>query len=298
MDRSRTWMFTLNNPEDTQAPKVLNARYCCWQLETGESGTPHLQGYVEFLTAMRLNALRKLLPCHWETRRGSQAQALSYVTKEDTRTEGPWEYGEKAEDGKRKDLKECAALAMTGCSKRQLVEHNPEVFIKYAKGLESIRTMYIKPRTLQTQGIYVYGLQNSGKTYLMKKKYPNAYWKDNTQWWDGYDGQSVVIWDEFQWDTTPINNIKQLLNHAPLKVQVKGSMIEFTSSLIIFLSNTKLDVCYENQAKADQDAWLSRLRSFEMENRVLIPKRSTLWEIRFNATHDDQLPDYESFNKE
>lgn len=291
----RRYCFTLNNPEDDQLPKKLDGRFCIWQKEEAPTtGTVHLQGYVELDKPCRISALVKKMQAHYTVCTGSQEDNIRYCTKE-PRVDGPWEYGVKAEDGKRKDLKDAAAMAMSGCSKRALVESAPEVFIKYAKGLDAVRCMFVKPRGIQTQGIYVYGLQNSGKTYLMKQKYPDAYWKDNSQWWDGYDGQSVVIWDEYDWSQVSIHHIKQVLNHAPLKVPVKGNMIEFTSKLVVFLSNTKLEICYENQSKADQDAWNSRIRYFHMEKRVLIPKPSKLWEERFNRKNTEELPDYTTF---
>jgi len=49
----RNWCFTLNNPpEDFSLDakcKDFKVRYCIVQLERGDSGTLHLQGYVEFL---------------------------------------------------------------------------------------------------------------------------------------------------------------------------------------------------------------------------------------------------------
>lgn len=299
---SRRYCFTLNNPEDTAAPRLCFgevAEYCVWQLEEAPTtGTRHLQGYLELKDKVRVSALTKLLQAHYTVCTGTQKQNIEYCTKE-PRLDGPWEFGsKKQEHGVRKGLSVAAELAKTGCTKRKLVEECTEEMIRYSKGLDLVRTMFIQPRVIQTQGIYVYGLQNSGKTYLMKKTYPDAYWKDNGPWWDGYDGQSVILWDEFDWSQVNIHTIKQVLNHAPLKVPIKGGMVEFTSKLVVFMSNTKLEICYENQSKADQDAWHSRLRYFKMEDRVLIPKPSPLWEKRFNAVHDAQLPDYTSFEKE
>jgi hypothetical protein len=49
--RCRNWVFTLNNPEGQLTPEldfvVSAVSFLCWQLEVGEEGTPHFQGYVE-----------------------------------------------------------------------------------------------------------------------------------------------------------------------------------------------------------------------------------------------------------
>lgn len=51
-DRSRDYVFTINNPHDKVLEdwrdKAKGIEYVCWQLEKGESGTPHFQGYIRF----------------------------------------------------------------------------------------------------------------------------------------------------------------------------------------------------------------------------------------------------------
>ena len=52
--QTRAWCFTLNNPvrdepvPATEDPKQWGASYLVYQLEKGESGTPHYQGYLYF----------------------------------------------------------------------------------------------------------------------------------------------------------------------------------------------------------------------------------------------------------
>jgi hypothetical protein len=62
------------------------AGYVLLGSECGASGTPHLQGYVEFKQKITLRKL-KLIPgmarVHGEVAVGSQAQNRAYCTKED-----------------------------------------------------------------------------------------------------------------------------------------------------------------------------------------------------------------------
>ena len=58
--RGRRWVFTLNNytvDEELELTATLSngafIRFACYSHEVGESGTPHLQGYVAFLTPQR-----------------------------------------------------------------------------------------------------------------------------------------------------------------------------------------------------------------------------------------------------
>lgn len=64
--KSRQWPFTWNNYTQENAEGLLNlspdlVRYICFGYETGESGTPHLQGWVEFQNPVRVGGAKVLL---------------------------------------------------------------------------------------------------------------------------------------------------------------------------------------------------------------------------------------------
>lgn len=114
-------MFTLNNP--IKSPKweenvqKLIARkdfqYFRYQLEEAPTTkTPHYQCYVEFTESIRPTAISKLFPraSDIDKRRGSQLQAINYVSKEESRIGEQYVYGEPAAQGKRIDLVEYAKL--------------------------------------------------------------------------------------------------------------------------------------------------------------------------------------------
>lgn len=115
---SKYYVFTINNPSvdatGTVIPLVVNEdiNVLVYQLERGEAGTDHLQGYVEFGSRRSLTVAKRLLgqpTAHLERRRGSRAQALAYVQKEETRVAGPWIHGDitsPSQQGKRNDIKD------------------------------------------------------------------------------------------------------------------------------------------------------------------------------------------------
>ena len=88
---AKHWCFTFNNYKDL--PSFVDFCSTCskidsyiFQEETGESGTPHLQGYLKFEPKQRPMTIFKLYPTiHWEKCR-SPADAIKYCTKSDTRT--------------------------------------------------------------------------------------------------------------------------------------------------------------------------------------------------------------------
>lgn len=108
--QSKSWCFTINNPNGYRpAFNGELTRTLCYQLERGENGTEHLQGYIEWKSKRTLSGSKRLLGndgAHLEVRQGSRKQAMEYAMKEDTRIDGPWCFGdmEMETQGKRRDL--------------------------------------------------------------------------------------------------------------------------------------------------------------------------------------------------
>ena len=84
------WVFTLNNPgpDDQGGLWLLPHDYAVLGLEVGESGTPHIQGYVVFKNKYRMNQLKIHSPqgqrCHWEPQSlySTPSQAAEYCMKD------------------------------------------------------------------------------------------------------------------------------------------------------------------------------------------------------------------------
>lgn len=84
--RARRWCYTLNNytPDElAQLHREFDTGIHVVGKEVGESGTPHLQGYVEFKNARGLSALKRINSrIHWEKARGNRDQNVEYCSKE------------------------------------------------------------------------------------------------------------------------------------------------------------------------------------------------------------------------
>lgn len=89
--QTKHWSFTYNNYDKNkieQIEQTLNTlgRFI-FQEETGEGGTPHLQGYICFHIKKRLSECKKINNAiHWEKCRGNQQQNIDYCSKKETRT--------------------------------------------------------------------------------------------------------------------------------------------------------------------------------------------------------------------
>ena len=230
------WFFTINNPVETDDPKQWPSQYLVYQLEVGESGTPHYQGVVHFAESQRFAALKKMNSrAHWEPVR-SLRHAIVYCTKEEGRLDGPWRQGICPKQGLRTDLARCMEDVRAKRTLHQLYDDHPSVMTRYGRGIKEYKRLCTPKRSSMTSCVVYYGETLMGKTTTLKEKYPDAYWHDGTQWFDDYDGQSVTIIDDF-YGQVPIWKMLKMINHAPYRVQTKGGYVEFTSRLVVITTN-------------------------------------------------------------
>lgn len=154
----RSLFFTYNNPSKAEKAELLkwlknrkNFSYI-FQEETGENGTPHLQGCFKSKSSIKFDSLKKMFPrIHWE-KTISWDDAIEYCSKEETRT------GEiyKSDDIYLKEKIEDPLEGM------ELYDYQKEI-------LEIIKT---KPNS-RTIHWYWCRKGNSGKSSLVKHIYLN-----------------------------------------------------------------------------------------------------------------------------
>ena len=86
---AKRWSFTWNNyPADACGSKgplvpLLNSlgKYIIGK-EVGESGTPHLQGYIEFNKKVRALSVGLPVGIHWEKSKGNRTSNIAYCSKD------------------------------------------------------------------------------------------------------------------------------------------------------------------------------------------------------------------------
>lgn len=86
---AKAWVFTLNNYTEEEILSSIVPQFqekaTRWYFakEVGESGTPHLQGTVEFKKKLRPLSLGLNRGIHWEKRGGTWEDSVKYCQKED-----------------------------------------------------------------------------------------------------------------------------------------------------------------------------------------------------------------------
>lgn len=248
LDTSMNWCFTINHPDEERDyldnPGNWNPdyfKYLVYQLEKGEDGTEHYQGYLMLNHSKPLKTMKNIFNerAHWERRMGTHDQARDYCMKEETRMDGPYEIGNNPivrGASSNNGIEKLKLLIKERATTEKLWEEVPMMMLRYPKGITEWRRQTQGKRDWQTEAWVVWGDSQVGKSRWCRECFPGAYWKPKGKWWDGYNGEEVVIIDEY-YGWLEYDAFCRLVDRYPLPVETKFGHVEFTAKLIIFTSN-------------------------------------------------------------
>lgn len=118
-----------------------------------------------------------------------------YSMKEETRIEGPWEFGVKpVKRNSKTDWEEVKTKAQTG----KLNEIPADIYVKHYHNLKAIAKDNLKPQREDGERDcrWYHGASGAGKSRRAFEEFPEAYRKMGNKWWDGYQGQKAVILED------------------------------------------------------------------------------------------------------
>lgn len=241
---ARSWCFTVNNytDEELSALNQIDCRYIICGKETGEQGTKHIQGYLEFNKVYRFSGIKKLMPrAHLEIRKGTREQARDYCMKEgDFWERGNWAAGGQ---GKRTDLDFIRNLAQEEGMRSVTAVGNAQQ-IKIA---EKYLTYNEEPRDWKPEVIWFHGPTGTGKSQRAHEMCgEDTYRKANgAKWWNGYDGHENVIIDDFRDSWWSLTDMLSILDKYEHRVECKGGERQLRAKRIIVTSAKAPEECYK-----------------------------------------------------
>lgn len=98
-----------------------------------------------------------------------------------------------------------------------------------------------------------------GKTKHVYDEHDDIYVKDETQWWDGYTGNDVILFDDFR-GQIPFNVMLRILDRYPYQGQVKGGYTHINSEHIFITSCKKPTEIYKSEdVKENIDQMVRRI---------------------------------------
>jgi len=271
MWKSQYCCFTLNNYTQTNITRLQSltnhscplryknkVQYIIFQEEVAPSThTPHLQGYVEFSTRLRMDLIKELLTgdphsgIHLEKRSGTAIQAKEYCKKTDSRKPNtlPFESGTllittriEEENNFISDIKDLTTPF------NDIIDDHTITYLKIGSRAKEIRELQYKHRD-KIPEIYIFtGPSGSGKSFTARKYWPNAYtvpWPTGGRWWwPNYNHEDCIILDEFR-QQIAYHVLLQLLDSGPFTIEHKGGNQKMTSNTIIITSNIPLAEWYK-----------------------------------------------------
>lgn len=254
---ARNYVFTLF--EDDQiypdGPPLLTGSFwpswlsfCVYQRELcPDTGRVHFQGYLECVgekSFVQLHECDGLARASFQTRRGTQEQAIAYATKEDTRIEGPWEIGHRKEQGRRNDMLADKDRMDSGMSFKRLAEESFSNFIRYGRAYKEYKRVVTKPRDFKPLVILIVGPSGTGKSRfatLLAQYLGSCYKlpkKASGPWFDDYDNQDVLLMDEFDGDVMRPTVFNEINDRYECVVPAHGSAgHQLVSRVHIIVSN-------------------------------------------------------------
>ena len=275
-------------PAKWQGPPT-GVLYLICQLERGESGTPHMQGYVQLLRAQPLTWVKNRISktAHWEIMRAHDTdQARDYCRKEESRIGGPWEFGryhksDKTARGgrtKRSDIELFRDAIRSGTCEETLWDNFPVQMARFPQMYARLRVI-TKERDPPTVCL-LYGDTGTGKTRCFFERSSDSWYvtpiNNGTFWLDGYKDQEWVLFDDFSGQMQLVQLLR-LLDRYPILVPIKGSHTSFQCAKYIYITT--------NIHPYNWYKWEGRQGQYDALSR----RFTHVWDFNIPGTFDDKL---------
>lgn len=276
--------WTLNNPTAEEVKTIDSyypdrCSYLCFQEEIAPSTkTRHLEGFIKFRQPIQWKQLKALFPrAHLEKCKCTKdAPIIAYCTKTQEQCAPGAKYAghggrvpgtepvirgdtsEKAGQGVSQRLTEIVAKGQVdgNIDIDTLTLQEPMLAGRFDRTLRQAKHVIQKRLPDKPRfGHLIIGPAGIGKTSNIKRIYgeQNVYEKSGDGWnWEDYDGQSVIIIDEFHGNRDvsfshpgiAIEQLNSLLDRRKTIGNIKYGKVVLNPEHIYILSNTSLEKCY------------------------------------------------------
>jgi hypothetical protein len=311
MSRTVGWCFTINlNSEEDRDwdphffdfesnPSIV---YLICQLEVGENGTTHWQGYLHLSRATRCLGAKKALFCQWahlEPRKGTVDQAIEYCEKVDSCAGEDYRFvvgvrpSSVSGGSKNADVHYRAALACQTYEEamRTLSERSPRDFVIYnstitkffkhyfarnsdivPRDITTFRLGRIDMETLTSRAIVISGGSGFGKTAWAIAHFKSplicSHIEDLKKLSSQYDG---VVFDDMSFSHYPASSCIHLVDlEYDRSINVRWGIVTLPKSLPrMFTTNLHFENYFSSNCTGEQFVAISRrCKTFIVESKL------------------------------
>jgi len=226
-----------------------------------ETEKKHQQGWIQFINPKAFTAVRKLLGgMHIEACRGSEVQNDAYCSK-DSKFKS---WGEYKAQGHRTDLEAIKKLIDGGKPMINVADSYFSQYVRYHKGFDKYTFLSMKEASKAERDVtveVVWGPTGTGKTRYAVSQWKSSQYKihaDELQWFDGYEGEQLLIIDEYD-SQIKLTKLLGMLDRYQLRLPVKGSMTYAFWTRVIITSNVPPTEWHKHAKKAHKEALMRRI---------------------------------------
>lgn len=260
---SRSWCITINNWTADDLTKVMAVpvqRIIVGQEGEGPGETPHLQGAVVFKKAMRMQAVVNVLGGRASVRvMAGKWEDQIYCAKEGkvVRME------DNAKQGERTDIVQYKDALKSGMDESVLMDKFPSQLAKYSRFEQRVKAIVAKKKSKKFRQIEVHvrwGEAGVGKTRPIMEMDDVYKFNDYEHgWWDGYEGEEILLIDEF-YGGIKYSKMLSLLDGYTERIKIKGGFTYALWTTVYITSNKPPEEWY---AQGMTPALARRITSIE-----------------------------------
>lgn len=267
----------------------VTMEYICYGLETcPDTGRLHWQGFVQFRTPTSMKQAQLQTECknsHFEERDGTPEEARVYCTGIKVKknihilNEVFIEFGKLVDRPiieKTLDTSKFFPAIREGLTKLEAYDQYPALMVQRPRLYDDYKLAYRNSfkRKFDDDNKPVLefhiGPSGSGKSRGVFAANPDAYvWSlgngGSSSWLDNYEGQDVIILDDFDPKTISFSAMKQIAGYNPFSFQSKNGIASLVARKFIFTSTIDPYLWYPDPNKE----WARRIKEFGIMHTYL-----------------------------